>query len=1294
MRPIAGEWDNPVAVSSLSPPLATSENRPFPRLMRRWWALSSARRDAWLGSLLVLMLSSCGGEDRTIETIPIPASVDTCLDELQATGEAETVFGVPDEGVQLCVVLQGLDCVLNEPLCAGGADCPAPSWSCSNPGLELESGDTVDAYLFLVEDEDATTACSAVEFGDTPTCSGADCLARIEYELEYAGGDGLLVSESAPVRISHSGFLSEEVGSFGSAPASICGAITEFMCEGPGCETPTRINLTVGGIGSGRIDIQSEARSFVCDTPRCTVFLPSGRTATFTATATTGSVFGDWGDACSSEQRTPSCTLSPTGETVVSARFAHRLQVVVLGEGTVRSSDAGLDGDGVDCVSTPAGMSCPEDYVTDRRVLLTATGSLDWPFSSWEGCDSVDGETCTVTMDRAHEVRATFGRQVAVEVVGGGSVTVNPGQRVCAGQCAFAFTPGESVTVEATADTGSTRYDWLGDCESETGDTCALGAVDRNFALTARFGYDVTTTFDAATGDVDRNESEASIACSTGSGDCRSFLPGTQVTYTAVAGSSPAYGFSGWQGLCSSAGSNVACNLTIGGAGSVQATFERAVQVGVQLINNGQANGTVAASPQPNAAGCSVDCSDRYWLSTGQVDLTANAPTGTRFVGWSRVGGGNACEGSDSSASCRVNIADAQDRVLEARFVSDQVVTVTFRGEGTGTITPDADPPSPNWTCSATQCSGEFAAGQTVTFDANTTGINHLETFRSLEPNCDGGTTCTVVIGSLDITIAAEFEVEREFRLTFAGGGDGTVVLPPSFEQANSLTCTANCSRVYLSGREFELTATPDPDNVFDRWQPTCSGTVPNGCQVTMDADPKLLTVRFEPPRTLDLELLGSGTANIDIGGLGNPAGCSGAVPQVCPTFNFPSGSTATLTVQPTAGTNFVQWGGDCAGTVGTVCTLDMTANRSVTATFEQRTADITVAFGGDAAASGLVRWVSPSRNDCNGPTACTETVNEGTSVVLQAVDGAGYQFQQWTGCDSPSGNDCTLTASSDRTVTADFTALNGVTVAVNGSGRGRINWSNPSRPPCEVNAPSTCPTEFVVQNQDVTLQAVAADADTELVGWTSGCDSVSGNDCILNNVTAAETPAAEFAALHDITITLAGDGGGRVVWTDPSTFPDCIPGTCAPQRVREGTTVVLTAQTVAGSEFNGWSGCDTVTGTNNEICTLNSVSADRTPVASYFLDRTIAVSMLGTGAAGIEFRVGGVVVESCDPSTTLEYSCVGTFSYSAGTVTLTAVEGAGTTFQGWANGCTGTGTCLVDIQPTVNHIREATFSN
>ena len=74
------------------------------------------------------------------------------------------------------------------------------------------------------------------------------------------------------------------------------------------------------------------------------------------------------------------------------------LAVARSGEGTVTSDPAGID----------CGNDCSNDYQEGTAVTLTATPAEGYDFAGWsDDCTNLTG-TCTVTMDQAHSVTATF----------------------------------------------------------------------------------------------------------------------------------------------------------------------------------------------------------------------------------------------------------------------------------------------------------------------------------------------------------------------------------------------------------------------------------------------------------------------------------------------------------------------------------------------------------------------------------------------------------------------------------------------------------------------------------------------------------------------------------------------------------------------------------------------------------------------------------------------------------------------------------------------------------------------
>jgi Pro-kumamolisin, activation domain/Divergent InlB B-repeat domain len=230
------------------------------------------------------------------------------------------------------------------------------------------------------------------------------------------------------------------------------------------------------------------------------------------------------------------------------------LTVSVTGSGTVASN--------------PSGISCPNacvyHFTGGSQVVLTASPVIGWSFSSWGGACSGSGG-CTVTMNAAESVTATFVQDVtlSVSVTGSGSVTSSPTGISCPSTCSENLAPGTQVTLTATPANGFGFSGWGGACSG-------VG----NCVLTMNTGQSVTATFAQTQYTLDVSVSGNGTVTSSPTGiSCPSvctmnYSSGTPVTLTAT----PTGGasFNGWGGACTGNGS---CMVTMNSIESVTAMF-------------------------------------------------------------------------------------------------------------------------------------------------------------------------------------------------------------------------------------------------------------------------------------------------------------------------------------------------------------------------------------------------------------------------------------------------------------------------------------------------------------------------------------------------------------------------------------------------------------------------------------------------------------------------------------------------------------------------------------------------
>ena len=157
----------------------------------------------------------------------------------------------------------------------------------------------------------------------------------------------------------------------------------------------------------------------------------------------------------------------------------------------------------------------------------------------------------------------------------------------------------------------------------------------------------------------------------------------------------------------------------------------------------------------------------------------------------------------------------------------------------------------------------------------------------------------------------------------------------------------------------------------------------------------------------------------------------------------------------------------------------------------------------------------------------------------------------------------------------------------------------------------------------------------------------------------------AQFRAIptgNENSLTVSKTTGGRVA-SNPAGI-DC--GSICKATFSSGATVALTPQPENGFTFSGWAGA--CSGSGNCNVTLDG---DKTVSATFTTTpqtRTLTVNRSGSGT--IASSPAGI---SCGSS------CKGTFTAGT-TVRLAPTADAGHRFNGWSDGCTGTGECVVTL--------------
>jgi alpha-tubulin suppressor-like RCC1 family protein len=265
--------------------------------------------------------------------------------------------------------------------CALFGDGTVRCWGRNDDG---QLGNGTRATSFTPERVGELTGAVAISGGYEHTCAllgdgTVQCWGRNEFGQL---GDGTTVSSSTPVRVvGLTGAVAITGGWWHHTCALLgdgtvrCWGQNDFGQLGNGTTTGSFTPVTMTGTGAAWTSSDSAVATIDA------TGLATGRSAgTTTITARDGS------------GASASTTLTVTGRVALS--------VIPRGTGTgsVSSSPPGIS----------CGTDCSEPYDRGTVVTLTATPSSLNIFTGWNGCDSVSGATCRVTMSGARSVTASF----------------------------------------------------------------------------------------------------------------------------------------------------------------------------------------------------------------------------------------------------------------------------------------------------------------------------------------------------------------------------------------------------------------------------------------------------------------------------------------------------------------------------------------------------------------------------------------------------------------------------------------------------------------------------------------------------------------------------------------------------------------------------------------------------------------------------------------------------------------------------------------------------------------------
>jgi trimeric autotransporter adhesin len=607
-------------------------------------------------------------------------------------------------------------------------------------------------------------------------------------------------------------------------------------------------------------------------------------------------------------------------------------------------------------------------------VTMTAIPETGANFTSWSGNCSGLTPVCSLTMNGAKNVGATFKWPLTVNITGGKGGTVTsapPGITACAASCTANFDQNVSVTLTASPGAGNAFEGWSGAC-SGTETTCTV-TMNAAKTVVATFKLPLNLTITAPSGGTVSSNPLGINSCA--GGVCSAlFATNSDVTLTAAPSAGNAFGE--WGGCTSTL--NNTCTVHMDGVKNVTATFK--IPLTVSIVGN--TGGTVTSDPA-GISNCANSCMAPFNAGS-EVTLTASASQGSSFSSWI-----NCAQVPGSPEKCKVTMDSA--KVVSATFKVR--LTVEFRGKGNGTKVTN----SLTGTECGDTCDLEFPVNSLVTLTA-TPGTN-IEFGNWASCDTSAGTNC-------DVRMTGPRRAIATFRLpvnvSVVGLSGGGVTLNPGGH-----LCPTDCTPLFDGASTdhastAQLIANPKPGATF-AWAGNCQGVSSTTCSLTMD-QPKSAQITYKFP--VIGHVTGGKGGRIEIGP--NRVNCAVAS---CPAIYFQADSDVTLKAIPASGASFGSWSG-CTSASGNICTVAMNDVKNVTATFTFK----------------LTMHISPSGSgsvtslpEINCPGSCSHDYDADSTVTLNAIPGSGKVFDKWTGACSGSTPTCTVTMSAAKDVTATF---------------------------------------------------------------------------------------------------------------------------------------------------------------------------------------------------------------------------------------------------------------------------------
>lgn len=575
---------------------------------------------------------------------------------------------------------------------------------------------------------------------------------------------------------------------------------------------------------------------------------------------------------------------------------------------------------------------------------------------------------------------------------------------------------------------------------------------------------------------------------------------------------------------------------------------------------------------------------------------------------------------------------------------------------------------------------GQSVAGRAADWTSSDPSVATVSTGGLVTAVAGGSTRITANVGGYTTSVNVGV-VYPSYLLSISStgrSGSGRLSSSPGGLDCSILgsETSGTCAHLFAGGGVVTISAQAHgTESEFASWSGDCANAQGSSCTVTMDRE-RNVGVAFRALRSLKVSVAGAGSGSVSSSdGLINCSYSNGSANGPCAS-TFSDEAAVELSAVAVAPSVFVGWIGECASTTGPVCLVDMDAARSVTARFEL---PVSLAVAANGYGSGTV-VSDPSGISCvlsafEGSGDCNSFFLSGSTVTLSATGSDGSTFQEWLGCTSIVGSNCTVVLTgSNKSLSVRFDPPPVLSVSLSGSGGGQV-VSNSGIVCTRLDATNfgNC-SNVEPYGSEVVLNATA-DSFSIFSGWSGACTGTG--ECRVTMDKSKTVGAVFTPPMVQLALILKGPGSGKLYLNNEqacSRVEGAGDQTCVVS-VELNSTVQLRAAPGQNYEVSGYSGMCT---TSDEECVF-SVTGPGSVVVSFAASRvsfSVASMSSSTGSGWVNISVLGFSCYIIGNTVPNPNSCRRTLQQSAfvPNLVLRAVPDSVSQFGGWGGACVTAG--------------------